>query len=154
MIKKDPGTNIKSLEADVDDMERDPYDHTYYKNYSIAGFKPIKVANPLLPTFKPNTKTNMNVKVGNAEALSVAAAYILPSSCRKVRDEKCRDTYRDYDIDSCAEIIENLQWEALGITGFQSGVVLLILVIPIASGIKWLERRYAYSSMLMVAIYA
>lgn len=113
VAEKGSAMGIRSPIEKVDD-DMDPYDHAYYKNYSIAGFGRIQT--PILaPTHSKltNTPTNQTLNMSKAKALSIAAAYV-PSCCvQKNMDQKYSDI--DHDIDTCARTIESLEWEILGI---------------------------------------
>ncbi|KAB8298711.1 hypothetical protein EYC80_000886 [Monilinia laxa] len=119
VAKKGSATNVEFGEEEGDDY-LDPYDHTYYKNYSIIGFDPIRTP-ILVPTHLKltETPTNKTLNMSRAKALSIAAAYV-PSFCvqKKLRiDQKCSDI--DRGIDTGARTIESLEWETLGIIGLR-----------------------------------
>ncbi|KAI9642481.1 hypothetical protein NHQ30_009286 [Ciborinia camelliae] len=115
VIKKDPSTNVESQEEEIDDGDTDPYDHAYYKNYSIAGFNPIETTTP--KHLEPSKKlADMDPEVRKANALSAATVYTpSPPPQNRIKEE---DLNIKHDIDTCAQTIESLEWEALGITRF------------------------------------
>lgn len=57
----------------------------------------------------------MSLEISKAEALAIAAAYVPSVSLQKTVNDEYLDI--DHDIDMCAQNIESLEWEVLGITG-------------------------------------
>ncbi|QSZ32423.1 hypothetical protein DSL72_001997 [Monilinia vaccinii-corymbosi] len=108
-------------QGDEVDDEMDPYsyNHDYYKNYSIAGFKPMETPDPdsvhREPTKEP---AGMSLDMSRAKDLAIAAAYV-PSSISVWEQAKGKDLDVDRDVDLCAQTIESLEWEKLGIVGFR-----------------------------------
>ncbi|KAF7877155.1 hypothetical protein EAF04_000840 [Stromatinia cepivora] len=110
------------------------YSHAYYKEFSIAGINPIRTTAPAKPgranepvtepangpTSEPtNEPTSTAPEISRAKALAIAAAYIPSVSVQKTnKNQDCLDL--DHDIETCTQTIEELGFETLGITGFQS----------------------------------
>ncbi|RAL62163.1 hypothetical protein DID88_002647 [Monilinia fructigena] len=115
VAKKGSTTNIESGEEEGDGY-LNPYDHTYYNNYSITGCNPIKT--PILAPAHlelTETRTIKTLNMSRAKALSIAAVYVSSFCVQKKIDQKCSDI--DHGIDTCARTIESLEWETLGIMG-------------------------------------
>lgn len=113
------------------------YNHAYYKEFSIAGFNSIRTSPPAQPepanqmankpaeglgkgpTNKPaGEHTSIGHEISRAEALAIATAYIPIIQIQETKKNQDRSLL-DHDIETCAQTIEELEFETLGITGFQ-----------------------------------
>ncbi|KAJ8058979.1 hypothetical protein OCU04_011962 [Sclerotinia nivalis] len=113
------------------------YNHAYYKEFSIAGFHPVRTTAPAQPkhanepateptdepakrpTSEPTDEsTSMDAEISRAKALAIATAYTPSVSVQK---RKTNQEYLDldHDMEICAQTIEELGFETLEITGFQ-----------------------------------
>ncbi|TGO28086.1 hypothetical protein BPAE_0032g00290 [Botrytis paeoniae] len=92
--------------------------HAYYRTFSILGFYPASSSTPSNPEL--NKPTCIAPKISMAEALALAAAFT-PSTCSHQKtNENTEHLNLEHDINTSAQTIEELGFETLGITGYQS----------------------------------
>ncbi|KAF7959515.1 hypothetical protein EAE96_001131 [Botrytis aclada] len=91
--------------------------HDYYRVFSISGFYPPPNSTPSNP--ESNKPACISREMSMAEALALAAAYVPSPSSHQKTNENIEHLNLEYDIDTSAQTIEELGFEALGITGFQ-----------------------------------
>ncbi|KAM0163631.1 hypothetical protein ACHAPG_001157 [Botrytis cinerea] len=92
--------------------------HDYYRAFSISGFYPAPSST--LTKSEPNKATSISPKINMDKALALAAAFTPCKSHRKTCDNM-EHLNSENDVNTCAQTIEELNFEALGITGFQGG---------------------------------
>ncbi|TGO55358.1 hypothetical protein BCON_0093g00310 [Botryotinia convoluta] len=91
--------------------------HDYCRIFSISGFYPAPNSTPTNP--ESSKPTCIPPKISMAEALALAAAFIPFNSSQQKTNENTEHLNLEHDINTSAQTIEELGFEALGITGFQ-----------------------------------
>ncbi|KAF7885586.1 uncharacterized protein EAF02_004095 [Botrytis sinoallii] len=91
--------------------------HAYYRTFSISGFYPAPSSTPTNP--ESSKPTCIAPKISMAEALALAAAFIPSTSSHQKINGNMEHLNLEHDINTSAQTIEELGFEALGITGFQ-----------------------------------
>ncbi|TEY68307.1 hypothetical protein BOTCAL_0120g00040 [Botryotinia calthae] len=90
--------------------------HDYYRVFSISGFYPAPSRTQT--NSEPNKPTTISPEIDMAKALALAAAFTPCNSHQKTCDNMEHLNSKD-NLNTCAQTIEELSFEGLGITGFQ-----------------------------------
>ncbi|KAF5867945.1 uncharacterized protein Bfra_007140 [Botrytis fragariae] len=91
--------------------------HVYYRTLSISGFYPAPCSTPSNPEL--NKPTCIAPKINVAEALALAAAFTPTTCSHQKTNDNTEHLNLEHEINTSAQTIEELGFEALGITGFQ-----------------------------------